>query len=120
MGIASEPTPTVAQHFDAARPVVRTIYDRILREARRFGTVHEDPKKTSIHLTRKTAFAGVATRKDSLILTLKASADVRSSRVLKHERASANRWHLQVRLHSPDDVDAELKAWLNQAYALAG
>ncbi len=47
---------------------MRSIYDRILAESRKFGSVIEEPKKTSIHLVNKSAFAGVVTRKNTLIL----------------------------------------------------
>jgi uncharacterized protein DUF5655 len=112
--------PSVSSHFEDRTPAVRVIYDRILTIARRFGPVQEEPKKTSIHLARKTAFAGVATRKNALILTLKSATDLKSPRVSKHEKASANRWHLEVRLDDPAQVDAELEAWLKAAYELAG
>ena len=111
---------TVAQHFEDRAPAVRAIYDRILAAAKRCGPFQEEPKKTSIHLARKTAFAGVATRKNTLILTLKSATDLKSSRIGKHEQASANRWHLEVRLDDPAQVDAELVDWLAAAYALAG
>jgi len=48
---------------------VRDIYDAVLKTARRFGPVEEQAKKTSIHLARRPAFAGVIARKDALILT---------------------------------------------------
>jgi hypothetical protein len=112
--------PTVEQHFAGKDPVVREIYDRLLAEIGKFGEVTEDPKKTSIHLNRRTAFAGVATRKGSLVLTLKASQDFGSPRVKKHEQASANRWHLEVPLSSPAEVDAELAAWLKAGYEISG
>ena len=112
-------TDKVKAHFDGKAAVVRDIYCRILEAVSAFGTFEEDPKKTSIHLNRRTAFAGIATRKDSLLLTIKASADIPSPRIRKHERASANRWHLEVLLTSPDDVDEELTKWLAAAYELA-
>lgn len=112
-------TDKVKAHFDGKAAVVRDIYCRILEAVSAFGTFEEDPKKTSIHLNRRTAFAGIATRKDSLLLTIKASADNPSPRIRKHERASANRWHLEVFLTSPDDVDEELTKWLAAAYELA-
>jgi hypothetical protein len=110
---------TVAQHFERSDPDVHVIYDTIVQAARDCGPVGEDPKKTSIHLTRRTAFAGVATRKNALILTLKSSTDIESNRVMKHEQTSANRWYLQVRLEHPRDVDATLIGWIKQAYGLA-
>jgi len=100
-------------------PPQRAIYTRLLKAARTVGPFTEDPKKTSIHLTRKTAFAGVATRKDALQLTIKSSTDIRSPRIVKRQQASANRWHLEVRLENPSDVDRELTSWLKNAMRLS-
>src|SRR6185436_3600407 len=80
----------------------------------------EEAEKTSIHLVRHTAFAGIATRRSSLILTLKSESDIRSPRVEKREQTSANRWHVEVRLTDPAQVDRQLTAWLRAAYELAG
>ena len=109
----------VDTHFAKADAAVRATYDRILTAARGFGPVQEDPKKTSIHLVRRTAFAGIATRRASLILTLKAAGDIASPRIVKREQASANRWHLEVRLARPADVDREMTGWLKAAYELS-
>jgi hypothetical protein len=108
----------VSDHFAGKSPAVRAIYERLLAAARKLGTVEEEAKKTSIHLVHKTAFAGVATRRESLILTLKSAHDIASPRIAKHEQASANRWHLEVKLTDPDEVDAELAGWLAAAFAL--
>jgi len=112
--------PSVETHFEGRSPAVRQIYDRLLAVAATFGPVDEDPKKTSIHLNRKTAFAGVATHKDCLILTLKSAHDIQSTRVSKHEQASAHRWHLEVKLKDPGEVDPELVGWLKGGYELSG
>lgn len=111
---------TIAQHFTGRDPAVKATYAALLQAARALGPVRQEPKKTSIHLVRTTAFAGVATQRAALILTLKAAADIKSPRIRKHEQASANRWHLDLRLEQPDEVDAELVTWLRAAYALAG
>lgn len=110
---------TVEEHLNGREPVVRAIYDAVVTAARKLGPVEEDPKKTSIHLNRRTAFAGVATRKDAVVLTIKAPADIQSPRIHKHEQASANRWHLEVRLTDPRQVDPELKQWLAAAFAMS-
>ena len=110
----------VEAHFIRRDPVVRQIYDEILRVSRTFGEFEEQPKKTSIHLARKSAFAGIATRKDALVLTIKSATDVVDRRVFKREQVSANRWHLEVKLEDPADVDGGLKRLLERAYELAG
>ena len=111
---------TVAEHFENRAPEVEATYRTILAAAKKLGPVREEAKKTSIHLVRKTAFAGIATRRTALILTLKAAADIPSPRIAKREQVSANRWHHEVRLERPEEVDPELLGWLRKAYELAG
>lgn len=111
---------TVSEHFENRVPEVKATYAAILKAAKKFGPVKEEAKKTSIHLVRKSAFAGVATRKTALILTLKSDSNLPSPRIAKSEQASANRWHLETRLETPEQVDHELVTWLRKAYELAG
>ncbi|HVQ42114.1 MAG TPA: DUF5655 domain-containing protein [Vicinamibacterales bacterium] len=111
---------TVALHFAKSNAEVLATYQRLLEAARALGPVVEEPKKTSIHLVARTAFAGVATRRSSLILTLKSSEDIRSPRIERREQASAHRWHVEIRLEKPADVDRQLTTWLRAAYELAG
>jgi hypothetical protein len=112
--------PSVADHFVNRDPAVEATYRAILIAARALGPVKEEAKKTSIHLVRTTAFAGIATRKTALVLTLKSDHDIVSPRVCKRERTSANRWHIEFKFGSPEQVDAELQSWLARAYALSG
>jgi hypothetical protein len=111
---------TVKEHFENRVPEVKATYAAILKAAKQFGPVKEEAKKTSIHLVRKTAFAGVATRKTALILTFKSDSDISSARIAKREQASAHRWHLETRLETPGQVDREIVNWLRKAYELAG
>jgi hypothetical protein len=109
----------VESHFAGKAPTVRATYERLLDVARTLGPVTEEPKKTSIHLVRQAAFAGVATRRSSLIVTLKSATDIRSPRIEKRQQTSANRWHVEVRLDRPAQIDRQLTAWLKAAYELA-
>ena len=111
---------SVESHFAGKDATVRATYERLLDVARALGPVTEEAKKTSIHLVRQAAFAGVATRRCSLVLTLKSATDIRSPRIGKREQTSANRWHVEVRLEKPAHIDRQLIAWLKAAYELAG
>lgn len=117
--MATPKLPSVSDHFETREPAVKATYRAILAAARTLGPVKEEAKKTSIHLVRTTAFAGIATRKAALVLTLKSDHDIASPRVFKRERTSANRWHIEFKLESPDQVDRELESWLAKAYALS-
>ncbi|MDX6612813.1 MAG: hypothetical protein QOD75_1999 [Blastocatellia bacterium] len=110
---------TINSHFEGKTPNVRQIYDRLLRSLKKIGPISEDPKKTSIHLVNETALAGVATRKDSIVLTIKSDRPLRSPRIHKSEQTSARRFHHEVKLTKPADVDDELVRWLKEAYALS-
>jgi hypothetical protein len=110
----------VKDHFAGKDPVVSKIYEHLLKHSRRFGPVSEDPKKTSIHLNNVTAFAGVATRKNAIILTIKSDRDLDSPRIHKSQQTSAKRFHHEMKLIAPAEVDAELIGWLKKAYALSG
>ena len=111
---------SVGEHFENREPIVKETYKAILRAAKKLGPDKEEPKKPSIHLVRKTAFAGVATRKNGLILTVKSDSDVVNRRIARREQASANRWHLEIKLDAPEQVDQEVAAWLDKAYQIAG
>lgn len=113
-------TPEMAAHFNGRETVVRQIYDQILSASKRFGHVSEEPKKTSIHLVNRSAFAGVQTRKKHLILTIKSAAEIPSDRFFKSLSASANRWYLETRLDSTVMVDEELIGWIEAAYKISG
>lgn len=113
-------TYNVQHHFAGKDPVVQKIYNRVLKAVRQFGPVAEDPKKTSIHLVNKTALAGVATRKSHLILTIKSDCRLNSSRIQTAEQVSAHRFHHQIKLSAPEEIDAELIGWLRAAHGLSG
>ena len=110
---------TIESHFADKSPVMRAIYDKLMTEIRSFGDVIEEPKKTSIHLVNKTAFAGVAMRKTALLLNVKSSAPIVSPRFPKTEKVSSNRYHQEAKLTDPAEVDTELLGWLRQAYELS-
>ena len=113
-------SPTVSQHFEGKDPVVKSIYTRILKASRKFGKVIEEPKKTSIHLVNRSAFAGIATQKIALILNIKSASPIKHSRIKKSEQLSASRFHQEVKLTSPDEVDPVLIGWLQEAYLISG
>ena len=112
-------TFSVSDHFVNKDPAVRALYDQLVALLQTFGPVAEDPKKTSIHLNRKSALAGVETRKDCLLLNIKSDHPIKSPRVEKAEQISSKRFHHKVRISSSKDLDEELKTWLREAYLLS-
>ena len=104
--------------FAGKDATVLATYRRILDAVRPLGPFREEPKKTSIHLARTSGFAGVHPKKSALTLTIRTERPIASPRVAKAEQVSKNRYHNDLKLTAPHEVDAELIGWLEEAYAL--
>jgi hypothetical protein len=114
-----ETTQNLEALFAGKDVTVRAIYERLLEVLHTFGPFQEEPKKTSIHLVNASGFAGVHPRKSFLYLNLRLDRPLQGQRIAKSEQVSKNRYHNEVKVISPDDVDVELVDWLKEAYALA-
>jgi len=110
--------PEPADALSSASPVARALYEELLHALAPFGAFEVEVKKTSIHLVRSSAFAGVHPRTRHLLLTFKAAAPISSGRIVKMQQVSKNRWHLDVKLAVAGDLDAELLGWLRAAYEI--
>ena len=113
-------TYSVNDHFADKDPIVRALYNKLLEILNGFGPIIEEPKKSSIHLVRKSALAGVETRKSYLLLNIKADHKLESPRIVKTDQPSANRFHHKVKIESLEDFDSELEDWLKDAYLISG
>jgi len=105
--------------FAGKEAVALAIYRTLVSRVRAFGPFEEAAKTASIHLDRKSAFAGVHPRKAAILLVIRTAAAIESPRVRKQERVSANRWHNELLLSTPDEVDDEVVGWLGEAFALS-
>ena len=113
---ACGPRSTLAHHFRGKPPVIRAIYRQVVKAIRAIGPVRVLPEKTRIAFQVRMSFAQVTPRRAWL------DGHVVLARRLDHPRfrqvqTFSPRNHLHTfRLTSPADVDAELLAWLAEAY----
>ena len=105
--------------FAGKAPEALATYRALTAALAGFGPFVEAPKKTSIHLNRKSAFAGVHPRKAAILLVICSVKPIESPRIRKLEKVSANRWHNEILLSSPAEVDPEVLGWIGEAYALS-
>ena len=68
-----------------AEPETRDLYAKLLGALDSLGKFAEERKQTSVHLVRKSAFAGVHPRKKYFIVTVKAAEPIESQRIFKTE-----------------------------------
>lgn len=111
--------PSMDLLFTRTDPIVRQTYESLLAVVTSFGPCTAEAKKTSVHLVRTSGFAGVHPRKSYLYLTLRLDRALSGLRIAKTEQVSKNRWHNELRLDTPEQIDPELRGWLQEAYTLA-
>jgi len=100
-------------------PLVWRMYQMLLDKLEsEVGAIEVQEKRTSLHLTNGTAFAGVHPKKNWLDLTIRLDKQLTGARVRSSEHVSRSRWHNEVRLVSEKDVNRQLISWLAAAYAL--
>ncbi|MBI1826883.1 MAG: DNA replication protein DnaC [Planctomycetes bacterium] len=101
-----------------ASPTAQRLYHCLCTTLQPLGPFREELKKTSVHLVRNSAFAGVHFRREYLIITMKSSSAIDSPRISKCEQTSRSRWHCDVKIAKNADVNRQLIAWLKAAYEL--
>ena len=116
-GDAPEGDDLVEAQYAGPKAALRPVYEALIAAAKALGgDVEVSPKKTYVSLRRSKQFALVqpstATRID-VGINLKGVAP--AGRLEAAGSFNAMVTH-RVRLESKSDVDAELKAWLRQAY----
>lgn len=118
---APDKSANVAPHFAGKKAIWRATYDALLAETAGFGDdVGIAPTKSYISLTRggkKFAIVDVATA-ERLDIGIKLKEAAPTGRF-----EAAGSWNImvthRVRIHEPQQLDAEVLAWLKQAYDAA-
>jgi hypothetical protein len=106
--------------FAKAGPGAAAVYGALIKALKPLGRVGVEVKTASVHLTgAKSAFAGGHPRKTGVLLNIRTKTKIASKRIRKVEQVSANRFHNELLLTSPADIDAELLSWLSEAYDLS-
>ena len=110
----------VEQVFAGPKAAMRPLYDRVIAIVQGFGDVELSPKKGYVSLRRKKQFAlAQPSTKDRLDLGLILKGAAPGGRLEASGSFNAMVTH-RVRLASIAEIDAEVQAWLRQAWEAAG
>lgn len=113
---ACRPLVDLDRHFTGKDGVVRRTFDAVLTEVRRIGPVTVLPQSTRIALHVRMSFAAFVARRhwlDGHIVLARRLDHPRFRRV--EEYSPRNVLH-GFRLLGPEDVDADVRSWLAEAY----
>ena len=117
-GGATAEADLVAAQYAGKKAHLKPIHDAVVKFAKSLGKdVELAPKKTSVSLRRKKQFALITPATQSRVdLGLALKGDKPTGRLEKGDAMCSHR----VRLESVKDFDAEVKAWMKDAYGRAG
>lgn len=105
-------------HLDNKSLKVRTTYDKLWLEVKKFGGVKVSATKSSIMFVSKSTFVAVKPKQNWLDIEFLLENEVKAFPIHKTFRANKSRVAHFVRLESPKDVSAKLVAWLKSSYEL--
>jgi hypothetical protein len=108
---------SVAAHLDIAAPDVRAAFAALQNVLADLGTHSVVAVKTMIVLRAASNFGGVVVRRGRLDLGFILTRPLQHPRVYKTEALGARKYAHHVHLRSAADVDAEVVAWMREAYA---
>jgi Domain of unknown function (DUF5655) len=104
-------------HF-AAAPGLRAVFDAYLAAARECGPVTVNATTSRISFQVRMRFAGIERpRRSHINATFVLTRAIQSDRV-RVEFIEPRYYVHRLVLHSPEEVDAEVRSWLSEAYAV--
>jgi hypothetical protein len=105
-------------HFVGKPPLIRSLYDAVLKRIRRCGPVIVLPEKTRIAFQARMSFAQVTPRRRWLDGHVVLARRFEHPRFRRIETFSARNHVHHFRLAALADVDDDVGGWLREAYAV--
>ena len=116
---AAQPPPmTVEDHLNTASPMAADLYQRFVELVQTFGAVEIVATQSRIDFRVRMIFASVQFREDSLLVQLVLPQRLESPRVIRVDTYTQSSFANYLYIRSFEDFDAELNAWLQEAYNL--
>ena len=106
------------EHFAGRDPRVLATFDRLLEAARKSGPVTVLPEKTRIAFQVRMSFAAFSLRRGWVDGHVVLARRLESPRFRRIDVISPRNQVHVFRLRDPSEVDAEVEAWLAEAYAV--
>lgn len=102
--------------FVRSEPLVRDLFDRFERMVRAAGDCTLIPQKTRVVFMTRMRFINVQVRRTHLVVGFVMRDRPGDARFSKIETFSPRSHVAYVRLHSPEDLDSDVRRWIRKAY----
>ena len=102
----------------SGKPGAANAYSKLAAVLKSIGPYEIEETKTCLHAcAHGAAFLGIHPRQAGLRITIVLDHALDNPRVVKCDKASAKRYHIDLNLSAEDGIDDELRAWIAESYA---
>lgn len=98
-------------------PISSSVYCALMDKLSALDGWELQENASPFHVARGRAFLGIHPRRGGILVNIVLTRELESARIYRAERVSANRWHNEVILTDPSEIDAELLTWIREGYA---
>ena len=98
---------------------VNDTYNKIKKILNNFGSITYEVKQTSIHCVKNVAFVGLHPKKAVLDLNIVLNRSLNGLFNSKTEQVSKNRFHNEIRIINPGQINAALIKVLKESYLMS-
>jgi hypothetical protein len=98
-------------------PISSDVYRALLDKISALGEFELQENASSFHVAHGRAFLGIHPRRGGILVNIVLTRQLESDRIHRAERVSANRWHNELILKDPAEIDAELLTWISEGYS---
>ncbi|HEX4489949.1 MAG TPA: DUF5655 domain-containing protein [Acidimicrobiia bacterium] len=110
------PAMTLAEYFSTGPPMEKPIFAVVLAHLESLGPVHVEPVSVGVFFKQPRNFAQLRPMTRWIALSFSLNRRVDHRLISRKPLAHGGRYYHVVNLREPDDLDAEIKGWLSEAY----
>lgn len=107
---------TLEEHLARVPPEIVDVYRRFEAMVRDIGPITVAPVKTRIAFIGRMRFGGCRLQQRAVAAAFILRRRIESPRFDRVERYGPRSFGYYLKLRTPDDVDAELRRWFDEAY----
>ena len=105
-------------HFSGKDPIIRAIYEKIVRVVENCGPVNISFVKNAIIIAAKSTFLAVKPKKAYVDIEFLLNEEILDFPIHKTVRVSKNKVAHFVKIENPEDIDGSVTIWLRKAYRI--
>jgi len=110
------PALTLDEYFATGPARERPIFEAVMAALDDVGPVHVEPVSVGIFLKRASSFAELRPKQQWVALSLALRRVVSHPTMTRRVQSWGGRQYHVFNLRGPEDVDADIRAWLVEAY----